>query len=55
MTGKPKSMSQIKQLLQLHEQGKGIKYIARFLGISRNEYFGVKCTIDFGVKCTTDS
>ena len=36
MTGKPKSMSQIKQLLQLHEQGKGIKYIAKFLGISRN-------------------
>ncbi|MDP3181170.1 MAG: IS21 family transposase, partial [Bacteroidota bacterium] len=29
-------MSQIKQLLQLHEQGKGIKFIARSLEISKN-------------------
>ena len=29
-------MSQIKQLLQLHEQGKSIKFIARSLGISKN-------------------
>ncbi|WP_225307157.1 IS21 family transposase [Adhaeribacter soli] len=29
-------MSQIKQLLKLHEQGKGIKFIARSLAISRN-------------------
>jgi hypothetical protein len=36
MTGKPRPMSQIKQLLQLHEQGKGIKFIARSLGISKN-------------------
>ena len=36
MAGKPKPMSQIKQLLQLHEQGKGIKNIARSLGISKN-------------------
>ena len=33
---KPRPMSQIKQLLQLHEQGKGIKFIARSLGISKN-------------------
>jgi transposase len=36
MAGKPKHMSQIKQLLQLHEQGKSIKFIARSLGISKN-------------------
>jgi len=36
MAGKPKRMSQIKQLLQLHQQGKGIKFIARSLGISKN-------------------
>lgn len=36
MAGKPKGMSQIKQLLQLHQQGKGIKSIARSLGISKN-------------------
>ena len=36
MAGKPKPMSQIKQLLQLHQQGKGKKEIARILGISRN-------------------
>jgi len=36
MSGKPKHMSQIKQLLQLHEQGKSIKFIARSLGISKN-------------------
>ena len=36
MAGKIKSMSQIKQLLQLHQQGKSKKEIARILGISRN-------------------
>ena len=36
MTGKLKPMSQIKQLLQLHEQGKSIKFIDRNLGISKN-------------------
>ena len=36
MAGKIKPMSQIKQLLLLHQQGKKIKYIARVLGISRN-------------------
>lgn len=36
MAGKPKHMSQIKQLLQLHQQGKGIKFIARSLEISKN-------------------
>ena len=29
-------MSQIKQLIQLYEQGKAIKEIARILGISKN-------------------
>ncbi len=36
MAGKPKSMSQIKQLLQLYKQGKGKKEIARSLNISKN-------------------
>jgi transposase len=36
MAGKPKEMSQIKQLLQMHKQGVGIKPIARSLGISKN-------------------
>ena len=36
MAGKPKPMSQIKQLLQLHELGKSKKFIARSLGISKN-------------------
>jgi len=36
MAGKPRPMSQIKQLLQLHEQGKGFKFIARSIGISKN-------------------
>ena len=36
MAGKPKPMSQIKQLLQLNQQGKSIKYIARSTGLSRN-------------------
>ena len=36
MSGKPKSMSQIKQLIQLHQQGKAIKEIARILGMSKN-------------------
>ena len=36
MAGKPKPMSQIKQLLELHRQGKSIKFIARSLGISKN-------------------
>ena len=36
MAGKPKSMSQIKQLLLLHQQGKGLKTIARILGMSKN-------------------
>lgn len=36
MAGKTKDMSQIKQLLLLHQQGKGIKEIARTLGMSKN-------------------
>lgn len=36
MAGKPKPMSQIKQLLILNRQGKGIKTIARTLGMSKN-------------------
>ncbi|MEX0681260.1 MAG: helix-turn-helix domain-containing protein, partial [Balneolales bacterium] len=36
MAGKPKPMSQIKQLLRLHQQGAGKKHIARTLSISRN-------------------
>ncbi|TVQ85125.1 MAG: IS21 family transposase [Bacteroidetes bacterium] len=36
MAGKPKPMSQIKQLLRLHQQGNSIKSIARKTGLSRN-------------------
>ena len=36
MAGKPKPMSQIKQLIRLSLQGAGKKHIARTLGISRN-------------------
>lgn len=36
MAGKPKRMSQIKQLLRLHQQGKKKKEIARIIGISKN-------------------
>ena len=36
MAGKTRPMSQIKQLLRLHQQGKAKKEIARILGISKN-------------------
>ena len=36
MAGKPKPMSQIKQLILLHRQGKGVKTIAGILAISKN-------------------
>lgn len=36
MAGKPKPMSQVKQLLKLHQQGWKIKTIARDLGLSKN-------------------
>lgn len=36
MAGKTKTMSLIKQLLQLHEQGKSRKFITKALGISKN-------------------
>ena len=35
MAGKPKPMSQIKQIYRLHEQGQGKKAIARICGVSR--------------------
>src|SRR5690625_5411481 len=35
MAGKPKAMSQIKQLIRLSLQGAGKKHIARTLGVSR--------------------
>ncbi len=35
MAGKPKKMSQVKQILQIHKQGIGNKTIARNLGISK--------------------
>ena len=36
MAGKPKRMSQIKQLIRLHQEGKGKKSIAQILGMSKN-------------------
>lgn len=40
MAGKPKPMSQVKQILRLHQQGKGIKTIAKTLSISKNTVKG---------------
>ncbi|CAN5328252.1 hypothetical protein BH23BAC1_BH23BAC1_43720 [soil metagenome] len=40
MAGKPKPMSQIKQLILLYQQGKGRKTISRTLGISKNTVKG---------------
>jgi DNA-binding NarL/FixJ family response regulator len=36
MYRKPKPMSQVKQILRLRQQGKGIKTIAKALSISKN-------------------
>ena len=36
MAGKTRPMHQIKQLIRLHQDGYGIKTIARSLGISKN-------------------
>lgn len=36
MAGKTRPMSQIKQVIRLHQKGFGIKTIARNLGISKN-------------------
>lgn len=36
MAGKPKTMSQVKQILRLHQQGKGKKTIAKTLSVSKN-------------------
>ena len=36
MAGKPKRMSQVKQILRMHLQGKGIKTIAKALCLSKN-------------------
>lgn len=59
MAGKPKPMSQIKQLLILHQQGKGIKTIARSLGISKNTVKAYLAKHDAlvtqGVKNSTES
>jgi transposase len=36
MAGKPKKMSQVKQILQMHKQGIGTRTIARNVGVSKN-------------------
>ena len=53
MAGKIKSMSQIKQLLLMHKEGRKIKEIARNLSISKNtvksyleKYLSLKCSLD---------
>lgn len=46
MAGKTTNMSQIKQLLMLQEQGKGIKTIARTIGISKNTVKGYLQKLD---------
>jgi hypothetical protein len=53
MAGKPKRMSQIKQLLQLHEMGKSKKFIARSLGISKNtvkSYLAKACSPNYDIQ-----
>ena len=40
MAGKPRRMSQVKQILRIHQQGKGIKTIAKTLFISKNTFRG---------------
>ena len=49
MAGKPKPMSQIKQLLQRHKQEKAKKEITRILGISKNPLAAKK------ISCPTKS
>jgi transposase len=52
MAGKPKRMSQIKQLLRLHKQGKSKRFIARTLGMSRNtvkSYISKLPVIELGI------
>ena len=52
MSGKPKPMSQIKQLLRLHQQGKGKKFIARSLGMSKNSvktYLGKVALLELSI------
>ncbi|WP_321321028.1 helix-turn-helix domain-containing protein [Labilibaculum sp.] len=51
MAGKPKPMSQIKQLLRLHQQGSPKKTIARDLGVSKNT---VKAYLDKLSRLKTD-
>jgi transposase len=46
MAGKTTNMSQIKQLLMLQEQGKGIKTIARAIGVSKNTVKGYLQKLD---------
>jgi transposase len=57
MAGKPKEMSQVKQILQMHKQGIGIKATARNIGISKNtvkiylkKYRSSKLSIDTLIK-----
>ena len=52
MAGKPKNMSQIKQLLRLHKQGESKRSIARILDMSRNTvktYLNKLSVIDVGI------
>jgi len=48
MAGKPKPMSQIKQLLRLRQQGKAIKEIARALQMSKNTVKSYLLKVDAG-------
>jgi len=54
MAGKPKRMSQIKQLIQLHKQGKGKKTIARQLGMSKNTVKAYLARFESGQLNTND-
>lgn len=55
MSGKTKSMSQIKQLLILHQQGKGIKTIARTLSMSKNTVKTYLQKLEVMSSCTKSS
>jgi len=57
MAGKSKNMSQIKQLLRLHQQGKAKKEIAKALGISKNtvkSYLAKVASSDMNIQALLD-
>lgn len=53
MAGKPKPMSQVKQILRPHQQEKGKKTIAKVLSVSKNtvkDYFNKAKPINLSIE-----